>query len=88
MGRGVEDRAARAAPPINEAGGSLLHKGERGKGRVGVLGAAEGRRDVERVSSEVERNWMKPGVQSPSVVESDARGQIGKTGSVLEPVTP
>ena len=35
MGRGVEDRAARAAPPINEAGGSLLHKGKRGKGRVG-----------------------------------------------------
>ena len=56
MGRGVEDRAARAAPPINEAGGSLLHKGERGKGRVGVLGEAEGRRDVDRVSSEVESN--------------------------------
>lgn len=80
MGRGGEDRAARAAPPINEAGGSLLHKGERGKGRVGILGDTEGRRDVERVSSEVGRNWMKPGVASPSVGErrerADEKGRL------------
>jgi hypothetical protein len=30
---------------------------------------------------------MKRGVESPGVVESDVRGQMRRTGSVLEPVT-